>query len=277
MGIGQADRAVLAGAGGGEPAGEVHVLADLQVVGHQGGAGIVTQARPGAVEVAADVGIGQADRAVLAGAGGGEPAEEHGLVDPQVVGHQGGAGIVTQARPGAVEPAADVGAEQADGAALTVADDRCPAQVQHTAGDPGGVHRWFSGVLEPASDQADEGHAGGPGGDAFLQEAIGQLEVDIRDQVFQVKPTRDPGSPKPQPMWIGVDREPPTQDVPDHYSPEGPGITPVPHRGFVNRLIIGGQVKLFAPADVIDQRLLRWGQSLEGRLSDHRGTLINAA
>ena len=47
---GRLDRAVLAGAGGGEPAAEVHVLADLQAVGVKGGAGVVAQGRPGAVE-----------------------------------------------------------------------------------------------------------------------------------------------------------------------------------------------------------------------------------
>ena len=108
-------------------------------------------------------------------------------------------------------------------------------------------------MLEPASVQADEGHAGVPGEDAFLQEAIGQLEVDIRGEVFQVKPARDPSPPKPQPMWIGVGREPPTQDVPDHGSPAGPGITPRPHRGLVNHLIADGQVEPFSPADVLDQ------------------------
>jgi hypothetical protein len=157
-----------------------------------------------------------------------------------------------------------------------VADYRCPVQVQHAAGEPGGVHGFLGRVLEAASGQANEGHAGVPGENASLQEAIGQLEVDIRDQAFQVKPTRDPGSPKPQPMWIGVGRKPPTQDVPDHSSPAGPGTTPRPHRGLVNRLI-GGQVKPFALADMIDQRLLYWGQSPAGRLGDHTGTLINVA
>ena len=40
----------LAAAGGGEPAAEEHALADLQAVGDQGGAGVVAQARPVAVE-----------------------------------------------------------------------------------------------------------------------------------------------------------------------------------------------------------------------------------
>ncbi len=47
------------------PPREEHVLVDLQAVGVQGGAGVVAQLRPGAVELAADVGAGQADRAVL--------------------------------------------------------------------------------------------------------------------------------------------------------------------------------------------------------------------
>jgi hypothetical protein len=107
-------------------------------------------------------------------------------------------------------------------------------------------------VLEPTSGQTYERHASVPGEDAFLQEAIGQLEVDIRGEVSQVKTARDSGSPKPQPMWIGIGCEPPTQDVPDYNRPARPGITPRPHRGLVNRLIIAGQVEPFALADVID-------------------------
>ena len=38
--------APLADAGGGEPAAQEHVLADLQAVGVQGGAGVVAQLRP---------------------------------------------------------------------------------------------------------------------------------------------------------------------------------------------------------------------------------------
>ena len=82
------------------PSAEVHALADLQAVGVQGGAGVVAQARPGAVEAAADVGAEQADRAIVAGAGGGEPAaQEHALADLQAVGVQGGAGVVAQRPP----------------------------------------------------------------------------------------------------------------------------------------------------------------------------------
>ena len=159
----QVDRHILTSDDGGEPIGEVHVLADLHAIGDQGGAIAVTQLSPGAVKVAADVGAGQADRAA-AGAGGSEPAgEEHVLADLQAVGDQSGAGVVrrfapshsnappiwapvrltlppgggepaaqehvladsqavrdqgrtvvAQARPGAVELAADVGADQAD-------------------------------------------------------------------------------------------------------------------------------------------------------------------
>ena len=63
MGAGQADRAVLTAAGGGEPFAEEYVLADVQAVGEKGGAGVVVQARPVAFEAAADVGTHQADRA----------------------------------------------------------------------------------------------------------------------------------------------------------------------------------------------------------------------
>ena len=118
------------------PPREVHVLADLQAVGVKGGAGVVAQGRPGAVELAADVGAEQADRAVLAGAGGGEPAgEEHALADLQAVGDQGGAGVVAQGRPGAVELAADVGAEQADRAVLAGAGGGEPAAEVHVLAD----------------------------------------------------------------------------------------------------------------------------------------------
>ena len=82
------------------PPSQVHVLADLQVVGVQGGAGVVAQLRPGAVELAADVGAGAGGPRHLAAAGGGEPVvEEHVLVDLQAVGDQGGAGVVAQLAP----------------------------------------------------------------------------------------------------------------------------------------------------------------------------------
>jgi hypothetical protein len=59
-------------------------------------------------------------------------------------------------------------------------------------------------------------------------------------------------------MRIGVGREPPKQDVPEFCRPAGSGITPRPHLGLVNRLIVGGQVEQFAPADVINQRQFHW-------------------
>jgi hypothetical protein len=111
----QVDRAEAAAGSGGEPSKEVHAQAHLQAVGVQGGAGIVAQGRPGAIEVPADVGASEANRAVFAAAGGGEPVtEKHVLIDLQAMGDQGGAGIIAQIRPGAVEVAADVGATQVD-------------------------------------------------------------------------------------------------------------------------------------------------------------------
>ena len=166
MGAEQADRAVAAAAGGGEPAAEEHVLADLQAVGGQGGAGVVAQLRPGAVELAADVGAEQADRAVVAAAGGGEPAaEEHGLADLQAVGVQGGAGVVAQLRPGAVELAADVGAEQADRAVIAAAGGGEPAAQVHVLADlqavggqggAGVVAQLRPGAVELAADVGAE-------------------------------------------------------------------------------------------------------------------------
>jgi hypothetical protein len=66
----QVNRHIRTAAGGGEPCSEEHVPADLQAVGGQGGAGVVAQLHPGAVELAADVGAAQADRAVLSVADG---------------------------------------------------------------------------------------------------------------------------------------------------------------------------------------------------------------
>ena len=84
--LAQADRAIVAGAGGGEPAAQEHGLVDLQGVAAQGGARLVAQVRPIAFEAAAYTGAGQADSALAAGAGGGEPAEQqHALADLKAV------------------------------------------------------------------------------------------------------------------------------------------------------------------------------------------------
>jgi hypothetical protein len=91
-----------------------------------------------------------------------------------------------------------------------------------------------------------------PGQNAFLKKAITKLEADIPDEVFQVKPTGDPSPPKPQPVRISVGHEPSTQYVADHDRTAGPGITPRRHRGLVNHLIIGDQVKPFSTADMFD-------------------------
>jgi len=71
-------------------------------------------------------------------------------------------------------------------------------------------------MFDLASGQDDDGQAGISGVKAFLQEAILQLKADIGDEVLQIKPAGDPGTPKPQPMRIGVGSAPPTQDVADH-------------------------------------------------------------
>ena len=164
------------------------------------------------------------------GAGGGKPAaKEHAQADLQAVGGQGRAFVVAQACPGAVQMAVDASAEQADRAAVLgfiVADDRCPAQVQKVADETGGVQRWLSAVLDPTSANADGSHAGLPVSDAFLQEAIGQLKVDFRAEVLQIKPAGDLGPPKLQPTRVRVGREPSTQDVPDHGGPAGLGAHP---------------------------------------------------
>jgi hypothetical protein len=84
------------------------------------------------------------------------------------------------------------------------------------------------------------GQAGMPDEDAVLKEAIFEHKVDIRGEVFQVKPTSNPGTPKQEPMRIRVRCEPSTQDVADHRRPAGPRIAPRSHRSLINRLIIGG-------------------------------------
>ena len=107
----QIDYHTLTPAGGSEPAGEVHALADLEAVGGQGGAGVVAQLGPGTVEVASNLGADQVDRTQLAGAGGHElVSEKHALLDFQAVGVEGGAGVVAQPRPVTFEAAADVSA-----------------------------------------------------------------------------------------------------------------------------------------------------------------------
>ena len=227
MGAGQADRAVLAAAGGGEPAAEVHVLADLQAVGEQGGAGVVAQLAPSqsswppmwapsrrtAPSSPEPVAVNPPRRYMLwptcrpsairagpeslrrvapvqsswppmwapgrrtapsspAPVAVNPPREEHALADLQAVSDQGGAGVVAQARPVAVEAAADVGADQADRAALAwpmiVALLRSSTlQVSRAAsrGGSAGCSSWH-----PV--RTDGSQAGIPGEDAFLQEAI---------------------------------------------------------------------------------------------------------
>jgi hypothetical protein len=58
----QLDRHLITSTGGGEPAAQVHVLADLQEVGAQGGGGVIAHVRPDAVEGDTDVGRDQAYR-----------------------------------------------------------------------------------------------------------------------------------------------------------------------------------------------------------------------
>jgi len=50
-----------------------------------------------------------------------------------------------------------------------------------------------------------------------------------------------------------VGRETPAQDVAYHARPAGPGITPRPHRGLIDHLIISTQVEPFPTANVLDQ------------------------
>src|SRR5207247_1030191 len=133
-----------AATGGGEPVSKVvskvDASADLQAIGGKGGARLVAQGRPVAVEAAADVGAGQIDCAEVAGTGGSEPAAEvHALADLQAGGAEGGAGVVAQTRPGAVEAAADVGTEHADGAIVAGAGGGEPVAQEYGPVDLQGI------------------------------------------------------------------------------------------------------------------------------------------
>jgi hypothetical protein len=109
-------------------------------------------------------------------------------------------------------------------------------------------------MFDVAASQDDGGQMRILGEDAFLKEAIVQLEVDFRTEISQVKSATDPSPPKPKPTQVGVGRELTTQDVSDHSRPAGPGVAPRSHRGLVNHLIFGSQVEPFSPADMIDQQ-----------------------
>lgn len=139
-------------------------------------------------------------------------------------GKKGSPRVAPQGGPLKVEVAAYASAGQAD--RTSVAGDPCPAKVQHPAAEPVCRQRPLGRMLKLASAQGDEGQLSTPGNDAFLQEAIPQLKADIRDEVVQVKPAGDPCPPKPQPMWIGIRREPPPQDLPDHVGGDAAGLTP---------------------------------------------------
>ena len=139
-----------------------HALIDLQAVRVQGGAGVVAQLRPVAVELAADVGAEQTDCAVAAATDGGEPfAQEHALADLQAVRGQGRAGVVAQLRPGAVEIAADMGAEQANRAMVAATGSGEPFAQEHALanlqalggqGRAGVVAQLRPGTVEVAAD-----------------------------------------------------------------------------------------------------------------------------
>jgi hypothetical protein len=54
-------------------------------------------------------------------------------------------------------------------------------------------------------------------------------------------------------MRIGAGHELSAQDVADHARPAGARTTPRPHQGFVNRLLVGGQVEYFATGHVVNE------------------------
>ena len=173
------------------------VLADFKVAGGQGRAGIVAQFCLVTLQVAADAGADQVDRAKVTGTGGGEPAaEEHPQANLQAVSKKGGTGVIAHGRCVTVKAALNAGALQADRTRAGVAGDPCSAQVERAASEPVSGQRRLVGMLDLASSQADEAQPGTPGEYATLKEAIFQLKVDIRGDVFQVKPTDDPGTPK---------------------------------------------------------------------------------
>src|SRR5207247_4056166 len=134
----------------------------LQAVRAQARAGVVAQGCFAAVELAADVGTGQADRTLLAGTGGGEPfGEKHALADVQAVSMKRGAVAVAQGRSGAVELAADPGtgqAHRAGGAKPGGGEPACevnaPANLQ-AIGDQGGTG--VVGQLRPCAVEVAAG------------------------------------------------------------------------------------------------------------------------
>jgi hypothetical protein len=131
----QVDRHIAA-AGGPEPAGEVHVPADLQPPGGKGWARAVAQHRPGTRELAADADTGQDDRTGAPAASSGEPASEiHGLVHLQATGGKGWARAVTHHRPRAVEVAADASTGQIDRTVPAAAGSGEPAGEVHVLAD----------------------------------------------------------------------------------------------------------------------------------------------
>jgi len=77
-----------------------------------------------------------------------------------------------------------VGAAEHNCCDLRLADDGCIAQTEYAAGEPGGVQRWFGRVFELASSQDDGGQVGVSGDQAFLKEAILQLELDLSTEIL---------------------------------------------------------------------------------------------
>ena len=240
----------LAAAGGGEPVAEEHVLVDLQAVGDQGGAGVVAQVAPSQSRLPPMWAPSQADRAVLAAPVAVNPPRRNmswSTCRPSAL--RAGPESLRRSAPAQSRLAADVGAEQADRAGVGMADDPCPVQVEHAAGEPVGVQRWLDWVFDLASGQANGSQVGIPGEDAFLQEAIFQLKVDIRGEVFQIEPTGDPGAPKPQPMRIRVGARAVHAGCRGSRSPGRSGIHPTtasrprqpPHRRRPGRAIPRGR------------------------------------
>lgn len=129
----------------GEALAAEHGAVDPQPIGGQGDPGGVIEGRALKTEQPAYV-TADHDPAICA-----EAVALHVLIDLQDISNKGRAGVVAQLRPGAVEAAADMGADQADGASLAGADGGEPAAEEHTPTN-----------LQPISDQGRSRCAGSP-------------------------------------------------------------------------------------------------------------------
>jgi hypothetical protein len=184
-----------------------------------------------AVQLAADVGAGQPDHPVLAGAGGPEPTgQERAAVGLQPVGDQGGPVGAGQIRAPADQLAADAGAEEPDHPVLAGAGGPEPGEVQVVVDaqvlgvDLGGVH----------ADEVEGGQVGAAQPDE-RSVAVGQPQRGRSADVVQVEDAADAGAPQLHPAWVQL-AVPAQQQVPQHAGADGALRPPALHLLGVDRL-----------------------------------------